>query len=225
MLSVVHASDQVAGSGRRAVTALVSLHAVEMAGLLVAAVVTAGLARSQPGRGMGLATLLLLLAIVPVGRQGYRLLVGHRSLNVAGLAVQSGLVVVAIAVATQNLAAGAIGIVLGCSVLAGWGRLAKTVDRSTAPSLEPLPQTAHVTATGPASQIGVSGAVLAVLTALVVLAALSVRSNIVFGLAILAVIFIPLERLFALRPRRVLRRGWRTDLVHYLVNEIGRAHV
>ena len=74
------------------VTALVSLHAVEMAGLLVAAVVTAGLARSQPGRGMGLAMLLLLLllAIVPVGRQGYRLLVGHRSLNVAGLAVQSG---------------------------------------------------------------------------------------------------------------------------------------
>lgn len=133
MLSVVHSSDQVAGSGRRVVTALVSLHAVEMAGLLVAAVVTAGLARSQPGRGMGLATLLLLLAIVPVGRQGYRLLVGHRSLNVAGLAVQSGLIVVAIAVATQNLAAGAIGIVLGCSVLAGWGRLAKTADRSTAP--------------------------------------------------------------------------------------------
>ena len=128
------------------------------------------------------------------------------------------MIVVAIAVATQNLAAGAIGIVLGCSVLAGWGRLAKTADRSTAPSLEPLPQTAHVTATGPASQIGVSGALLAVLTALVVLAALSVRSNIVFGLAILAVIFIPLERLFALRPRRVLRRGWRTDLVHYLVN-------
>jgi sterol desaturase/sphingolipid hydroxylase (fatty acid hydroxylase superfamily) len=218
MLSVVRSSDQVAGSGRRVVTALVSLHAVEIVGLLVAAVVTAGLARSQPGRGMGLATLLLLLAIVPVGRQGYRLLVGHRSLNVAGLAVQSGLVVVAIAVATQNLAAGAIGIVLGCSVLAGWGRLAKTADRSTAPSLEPLPQTAHVTVTGPASQIGVSGAVLAVLTALVVLAALSVRSNIVFGLAILAVIFIPLERLFALRPRRVLRRGWRTDLVHYLVN-------
>jgi hypothetical protein len=90
MLSVVHSSDQVAGSGRRGAMSLVSLHAVEVAGLLVAAVVTAGLARSQPGRGLGLATLLLLLATVPVGRQGYRLLVGHRSLNVAGLAVQSG---------------------------------------------------------------------------------------------------------------------------------------
>jgi sterol desaturase/sphingolipid hydroxylase (fatty acid hydroxylase superfamily) len=51
-----------------------------------------------------------------------------------------------------------------------------------------------------------------------VLVALSIRSQIVFGLAILAVIFVPLERVFALHPRRVLRRGWRTDVVHYLVN-------
>src|SRR6201995_4576449 len=181
MLSVVHSSDPVAGSGRRVGTALVSLHAVEVAGLLVAAVVTAGLARSQPGRGMGLATQLLLLAIVPVGRQGYRLLVGHRSLNVAGLAVQSGLIVVAIAVATQNLAAGAIGIVLGCSVLAGWGRLAKTRAAKTDPvDVVPSSQTVDIAATGSATQIGVGGAVLAMLTALVVVAALSVRSNIVF---------------------------------------------
>ena len=27
-----------------------------------------------------------------------------------------------------------------------------------------------------------------------------------------------IERLFALHPRRVLRQGWRTDVVHYLVN-------
>ena len=59
---------------------------------------------------------------------------------------------------------------------------------------------------------------LVALTALVILAALSVRSQIIFGLAILAVIFVPLERLFALHPRRVLRQGWRTDVVHYLVN-------
>jgi sterol desaturase/sphingolipid hydroxylase (fatty acid hydroxylase superfamily) len=204
--------------GRRVVAALLMLHALEMAALLGAAVLAAGLARAQPGRGMGLAALLLLLAIVPVGWQGYRLLVGRRSLNVAGLAVQSGVVITAIAVATQNLAAGGIGIVLGCAVLAGWGRLAKKTERSTAPGREPLPQTADVTATGPVTQVGASGAVLAVLTAVVVLAALSVRSNIVFGLAILAVIFIPLERMFALHPRRALRPGWRTDLVHYLVN-------
>jgi sterol desaturase/sphingolipid hydroxylase (fatty acid hydroxylase superfamily) len=204
---------------RRVVAALVVLHAVEMAGLLGAVVVTARLAHSHPGRGMGLATLLLLVTMLPVGWQGYRLLAGRRSLNVAGLAVQSGIVMVAIAVATQNLAVGGFGIILGCSVLAGWGRLAKTCAAKTDPvGVAPSPQTVNIAATGSATQIGVSGAVLAVLTALVVVAALSVRSNIVFGLAILAVIFIPLERLFALHPRRVLRQGWRTDLVHYLVN-------
>jgi sterol desaturase/sphingolipid hydroxylase (fatty acid hydroxylase superfamily) len=212
MLDVMH-------SERRVVATLVALHAVEMAGLLAAAIVTLDLARSNPGRGIGIAALLLLLAMVSVGWQGYRLLAGHRSLNVAGLSVQSGVVMGAIAVATQNLAAGAIGIVLGCAVLAGWGRLAKTRSTPTDPvGVAPPPPTVEVAAAGPATQLGVSGAVLTVLTALVVLAALSVRSNIVFGLAILAVIFIPLERLFALHPRRVLRRGWRTDVVHYLVN-------
>lgn len=212
MLNVMH-------SGRRVVAVLVVLHAVEMAGLLGAAVMAAGLARSHPGRGMGLATLLLLLVMVPVGWQGHRLLAGRRSLNVAGLALQSGIVMVAIAVATQNLAVGGFGIVLGCSVLAGWGRLAKTGSAKADPiDVEPSPQTVYVASAQSATQIGISGAVLAVLTTLVVLAALSVRSGIVFGLVVLAVIFIPLERLCALHPRRVLRAGWRTDLVHYLVN-------
>ena len=205
--------------GRRVMAAMVVLHAAEMAALLTAVAVTGGLARSHPGRGMGLAMLLLLVATVLVGWQGYRLLAGRRSLNVAGLVVQSGIVMVAIAFATQNLAIGGFGIVLACSVLAGWGRLAKT-SSANADQLgaAPSPQTVEVAATGSAAEIGVSGAVLAVLTALVVLAALSVRSGIVFGLVALAIIFIPLERLFALHPRRVLRRGWRTDLVHYLVN-------
>src|ERR1700727_2143953 len=112
--------------GRRVVAALVLLHAAETAALLTAATVTGGLARSHPGRGMGSAMLLLLVATVLVGWQGYRLLAGRRSLNVAGLAVQSGIVMVAIAFATQNLAVGGFGIVLACSVLAGWGRLAET---------------------------------------------------------------------------------------------------
>jgi sterol desaturase/sphingolipid hydroxylase (fatty acid hydroxylase superfamily) len=204
--------------GRRLVGALLALHVVELIALLAATFMTAAIARSHPGHGSGAATLLLLATTLLVGWQGYRLLAGRRSLNVAGLAVQSGVVMAAIAVATQNLTVGAIGIVLGCAVLAGWGRLAKTPDRCVTASLEPSPQSVHGAAAGPATQIGISGAVLAVLTALVVLAALSVRSNIVFALAILAVVFIPLERLFALHPRRVLRRGWRTDLVHYLVN-------
>ena len=204
---------------RRVVAVMVLLHAVEVAALLTAVIVTGGLARSHHGRGMGLAMLLLLAVTLLVGWQGYRLVAGRRSLNVAGLAVQSTIVMVAIAFATQNLAVGGFGIVLASSVLAGWGRLAKTGSARTGPvAAEPPPQSMHVSVNGPGTQAGVSGAVLAALTALVVLAALSVRSNILFGLAILAVIFIPLERLFALHPRRVLRQGWRTDLVHYLVN-------
>jgi sterol desaturase/sphingolipid hydroxylase (fatty acid hydroxylase superfamily) len=213
----MHSSGQMGRSGRRVVATLVALHAVEMAGLLAAAAVMVGLARSHPGRGMGLAALLLLAATVAVVCQGYRLLAGGRSLNVAGLAVQSGMIMVAIALATQNLAAGGFGIVLGCSVLAGWGRLAKT-DRHIIGRVQPSPQSVRAAAPRSAPEIGISGAVLAVLTMLVVLAALSVRSGIIFGLALLAVIFIPLERLCALHPRRVLRRGWRTDVVHYLVN-------
>src|ERR1700761_455227 len=72
--------------GRRVVAAMVLLHAAEMAALLAAVIVTGGLARSHPGRGMGSATLLLLVVILLVGWQGYRLLAGRRSLNVTGLA-------------------------------------------------------------------------------------------------------------------------------------------
>ena len=211
---------------RRAVAGLEVLHAVEMAALLGAVVLTAGLARSHPGRGAGLATLLLLTTMLLVGWQGYRLLRGWRSLNVSGLAVQSAILMAAIAVATQNLAAGGIGIVLACSVLAGWGRLAKAdpanraaaADPPNAVTIGPPLESVRIEASGRASQIGTSGALLALLTTLVVLAALSARGGIVFGLVVLAVIFIPLERMFALHPRRVLREGWRTDLVHYLVN-------
>jgi sterol desaturase/sphingolipid hydroxylase (fatty acid hydroxylase superfamily) len=203
------------------VAAMVVLHGIELVALFSAAGVTARLTRAHPGHGAGLPTLLLLAALVMVGWQAWRLLRGRRCVNPSGLAVQSGILMTSIAVATQNLTAGLIGIVLACAVLAGWGRLAKTRRSSgtfvTAPAAENVaaPQTIEIRR---ASQIGVAGIVLVVLTALVILAALSVRSQIIFGLAILAVIFVPLERLFALHPRRVLRRGWRTDVVHYLVN-------
>jgi sterol desaturase/sphingolipid hydroxylase (fatty acid hydroxylase superfamily) len=190
---------------------LVVLHGIELLALLKAAGVTARLARAHPGHGAGLPVLLVLAALGMVGWQAWRLLRGRRSLNVSGLFVQAGILMASIAVATQNLAAGLTGIVLACAVLAGWGRLAKP-ERAVvaAPVIE--------NAAAPPTRIGVGGVVLVVVTALVILAALSVRSQIVFGLAILAVIFVPLERLFALHPRRVLRQGWRTDVVHFLVN-------
>ena len=200
--------------GRALVAGLVVLHGIEIFALLSATGAVARVARAHPGHGAGLPNLLVLAAMVLVVWQAIRLLRGRRSLNASGLAVQAGIVIAAIAVAVQNLAAGVFGIVLGCAVLAGWGRL----GTRAAVTGTPAPASVRVSATGRASRIGVSGVLLAVLTAMVILAALSIRSSIIFGLVILAVIFIPLERLFALHPRRVLREGWRTDVVHYLVN-------
>jgi sterol desaturase/sphingolipid hydroxylase (fatty acid hydroxylase superfamily) len=39
------------------------------------------------------------------------------------------------------------------------------------------------------------------------------------GLVILFVIFVPLERLFSIRPQRLFRKGWITDVTHFLINE------
>jgi sterol desaturase/sphingolipid hydroxylase (fatty acid hydroxylase superfamily) len=50
--------------------------------------------------------------------------------------------------------------------------------------------------------------------------ALVVRGNAVVGVAALFLLFVPLEKLFALRPQRVFRRGLLTDLTHLLVNNL-----
>ncbi len=62
--------------------------------------------------------------------------------------------------------------------------------------------------------------VLAVATTLILLAALVIRSRVVFAVVLLAVVFVPAERLLQLHPQRVLRRGWATDIVHFLVNNL-----
>src|ERR671910_1061925 len=59
---------------------------------------------------------------------------------------------------------------------------------------------------------------LTFVTALVV--ALVVRGNAVIGIAALFLLFVPIERLFALRPQKVFRRGLLTDLTHLLVNNL-----
>jgi lathosterol oxidase len=39
-------------------------------------------------------------------------------------------------------------------------------------------------------------------------------------LLMLATLFIPMERLYALRPQQIFREGWRTDLAHFLVSHL-----
>src|SRR5438477_5473660 len=50
--------------------------------------------------------------------------------------------------------------------------------------------------------------------------ALLVRGTAVVGIAALFLLFVPLEKLFALRPQKVLRRGLLTDLTHLFVNNL-----
>lgn len=50
--------------------------------------------------------------------------------------------------------------------------------------------------------------------------ALAVRGNAVVGIAVLFLLFVPLEKLFALRPQKVLRPALVTDLTHLLVNNL-----
>lgn len=197
------------GSGHRSrplLATLTALYLLELIGILCAATAVAA-------HSAGLLTLALLGAAALVGRHATRLLQGRRVLGVAGLAVQSVLLIGAIALATQRPAAGVAGVVVAAGVLAAWGRLGRP-----ARSVQPLTATAGVPSGSDGVRPGLGGVVLVLLTSALVLAALSVRGGIVIGMVVLAVIFIPLERLFALRPRRILRAGWRTDLVHYLVN-------
>jgi sterol desaturase/sphingolipid hydroxylase (fatty acid hydroxylase superfamily) len=55
-------------------------------------------------------------------------------------------------------------------------------------------------------------------TGALLVGALLVRGRVVIGLLVVAAVFVPMERLLALRPQRVLRAGWRTDLVHFVVD-------
>jgi sterol desaturase/sphingolipid hydroxylase (fatty acid hydroxylase superfamily) len=50
--------------------------------------------------------------------------------------------------------------------------------------------------------------------------AILVRGNGAVGIGVLFLLFVPLEKLFALRPQRVFRRGLLTDLTHLLVNNL-----
>jgi sterol desaturase/sphingolipid hydroxylase (fatty acid hydroxylase superfamily) len=195
---------------------LIVLYSLELLGILWAATVVAHLGRSHLGRGAGLLSLSLLAAAGLVSWHAVRLLRGRRMLGVSGLAIQSVLLIAAIALATQRPIVGVAGIVVASGVLAGWGRLqqpAVTVPPPAAAGAADLPGVA-----GEPAPVGFSGVLLVLLTSALVLAALSVHGGIVVGLVVLAIIFVPLERLFALRPRQVLRRGWRTDVVHYLIN-------
>ena len=76
--------------------------------------------------------------------------------------------------------------------------------------------------TAPAAEERTTGAgvATALLFAAAVVFALLVRGTAALGVALLFLLFVPLEKLFALRPQKVFRRGLLTDLTHILVNNV-----
>lgn len=64
------------------------------------------------------------------------------------------------------------------------------------------------------------GLLLGGVTLALFLGALAIRSDLVFGIVVVAAIFVPIEKLFQLHPQKTFREGWRTDLVHFVVNNL-----
>lgn len=65
-----------------------------------------------------------------------------------------------------------------------------------------------------------SGLAIGLLTVALLVVALVTRGAGVVGIAVLFLIFVPMEKLFAFRPMKVFRRGFLTDMTHLLVNNI-----
>jgi sterol desaturase/sphingolipid hydroxylase (fatty acid hydroxylase superfamily) len=63
-----------------------------------------------------------------------------------------------------------------------------------------------------------AGFFIGLLGVLVLLAGIALRGPAVIGIGLLFLVFVPLEKLTALRKQKVFRRGWVTDLTHILVN-------
>ncbi len=125
-------------------------------------------------------------------------------------------------------AVAALGVIVLCTLgTTVVSRRHPTVDRDpSAPLRAPAPAAAaaaaaaataspsHPTAATRVSTIGL------VATGLLVVLALLVRSRTAFGLIALAAVFVPLEKVVPLHPRPARRALWKTDAVHFLVNNV-----
>jgi sterol desaturase/sphingolipid hydroxylase (fatty acid hydroxylase superfamily) len=63
-----------------------------------------------------------------------------------------------------------------------------------------------------------AGLLISLLGIAVLIGGVALRGPAVIGIGILFLVFLPIERLFALRQQKVFRRGWLTDVTHILVN-------
>ncbi len=85
-------------------------------------------------------------------------------------------------------------------------------------STTPLPEPTH-RGTDPERPTA-SGLAIGLTAVVALVVALLTRGAGVVGIAVLFLLFVPLEKLFAFRPQKVFRRGFLTDMTHLLVNNV-----
>jgi sterol desaturase/sphingolipid hydroxylase (fatty acid hydroxylase superfamily) len=88
----------------------------------------------------------------------------------------------------------------------------------SAPPLPPVPDTGASDTGDPDRPSRLGLFVGLTFVGALVFAVVTRGGQVLVGLAVLFLAFVPLERLFALRPQRVFRRGLLTDLTHLFVN-------
>lgn len=82
------------------------------------------------------------------------------------------------------------------------------------------PSEAFLEATGPDPERPTGAGLFTGLTCVAALVVLLVVRDLAIGLVLLFLVFVPLEKLFALNPQKVFRRAFFTDLTHFLVNNL-----
>lgn len=85
---------------------------------------------------------------------------------------------------------------------------------------DPIPEQSVKPDPGRADRPTKIGVAIGLLTVAALVIALVTRGAGVVGIAVLFLVFVPLEKLFALRPMKVFRRGFLTDLTHLLVDNL-----
>lgn len=85
-----------------------------------------------------------------------------------------------------------------------------------APSREFLEATARADGRDRPTWVGIATGITLVAAIVVALTV----ADLAVGFVLLFLIFVPLEKLFALHPQHIFRRGYLTDLTHFLVNNV-----
>ncbi|MDQ6947258.1 MAG: sterol desaturase family protein [Actinomycetota bacterium] len=206
-------------SRRRDVT--VALLAVQAFVGSVVGLALLGLARRHPHRGIGAAGLLAFAVGVGLVVVAVAVTRSRTWGRPAGVTLEALIAIVALSRIGVRPISALVNLALAVTVGALLIRMSGATPAGTAAAADPPPPgptTVERKPRSPGSELTAGGVLLALLTLVILLVALAVRSRIVFGLVVLAAVFVPLERLLALHPQRILRTGWRTDLVHFVVN-------